>query len=565
MIKNLKIRTKLLLLTGALLLAMGLILSFIAYKEAEKTSATLVETTLTTKLQGDIHSAGNYVKLHYGSIRLVEGKLVDAEGRPLEGRFEMVDALQEDLDVVATVFGSDGQDFRRIVTNIRNADGSRAVGTLLGSQSAAYQPVRQKQTYIGFANILGNSYLTAYEPILDANQSVIGILFLGVSQAEVQEIIRAGTRQLLWNLAIAFVLIFAGTMAALYFVSQMITRPIVATTAMLKDIAQGEGDLTLRLEVKSRDEIGELSQWFNVFVDKIHQIIHEVHMSTETLAAASEELSVTSVQIASNSNEVSQQASSVASATEESSTNIHSISSAAEEMSSTMGVVASAVEELSASIGEVTRNCQKESEMAHQAQAQADDTQKIIEELNHAGVSIGHIVNLIQQIAAQTNLLALNATIEAASAGEAGKGFAVVANEVKELAKQTAQATDDIRKQVETMQSNTGNAVNAIQAIGQVVGEVNELSQTIVRTVSEQNDAVSEIAHNIAGANEATGDVARNVSESASALSEIASTVANVNESVADTAKGIDQVNRSAEELAKLAATLGRIVGRFKL
>lgn len=564
-IQNLKIRTKLLLLTGILMLAMGLVLSGIAYREAGKTSAALVEETLTTKLRGDIRSAEHYLQRYHGGIEQVDGRLVDAEGRAIEGNFDMVDALQEELGVVATIFAAEGQDFRRIATNIRKADGTRAVGTLLGTQSAAYSPVRQKQTYIGFANILGKPYLCAYEPILNAQRSVIGILFLGVSQEAVEDIIQSGTRKLLINLSLAFLLIFAGTMIALYFVVQMITRPIETTTLMLRDIAEGEGDLTRRLEQRSKDELGELCHWFNVFVESIHQIIREVQHSAETLSAASEELSVTSTQIASNSSEVSQQASSVAAAAEESSTNIHSISSSAEEMSSTMTVVSSAVEELSASIGEVTRSCEQESQIARQAQSEAEETRKIMEELNQAGVSIGRIVDLIQQIAAQTNLLALNATIEAASAGDAGKGFAVVANEVKELAKQTGQATDDIRKQVETMQANTGNAVNAIQAIGKVVGEVNDLSQVIVRTVSEQNDAVSEIAHNIAGANEATRDVARNVGESATALSEISSTVSHVNDSIADTAKGIDQVNQSAEELARLAAGLGGIVGRFKL
>ncbi|MEQ9825541.1 MAG: methyl-accepting chemotaxis protein [Puniceicoccaceae bacterium] len=565
MFQNLKIRTKLLLLTSTLLLAMGFVLSGIAYREAGKTSAVLVEQTLTSKLEGDIQSATHYATRFHGNIRLVDGALVDAKGMSLAGHNELVDALQKDLGVVATLFVREGQDFKRISTNIRDEDGNRVVGTHLGTQSAAYQPVRQKQRYIGYANILGSSYLCAYDPILDAQKNVIGILFIGVSQEAVDGIIQSGNHQLLVKLSLAFVLIFAATLVALFFVVQMITRPIQATTRMLQDIAEGEGDLSRRLEQNSHDEIGELCHWFNHFVNNIQQIIREVQVSSETLSAASEELSVTSTQIASHSTEVSQQSRSVAAAAEQSSTNIHAISSSAEEMSSTMTVVSSAVEELSASISEVTRSCEQESHIAQRAQGEAQETQKIIEELNQAGVSIGHIVDLIQQIAAQTNLLALNATIEAASAGEAGKGFAVVANEVKELAKQTAQATDDIRKQVEMMQTNTGNAVRAIQAIGKVVGEVNDLSQVIVRSVIEQNDAVSEIAHNISGANEATADVARNVGESATALTEISATVGQVNDSIAETTQGIEQINRSAEELAQLAVSLGSIVGRFKV
>lgn len=562
---NWTIRAKILTLSTSILMITGITLSFISYRSATRSGSGLVHSALTSKLEGDIHSAHNYLRLHYGTIAMSNGKLVDAQGNPIENRFEMVDELQMDLGVVATLFVKDGRDFRRIATNIRTTSGERAVGTMLGTDSAAYEPVMNGRRYIGDASILGQNHLCVYDPLLDSDDRPIGILFLGVPDEEQKAMIQAGMREMLTTIGIAFGIVLIGGAAALFGMTQLITRPILQTTFMLKDIAQGEGDLTKRLHIQSKDEVGELAYWFNVFVERIHHIIRDVHGSTQTLSHALGQLNSASSEIASNSDNMTQQASTVSAATEQSNANINSISSAAEEMSASMNVVASAVEELSASISEVTRACQKESDIAERAQNEADQARQLMQGLSEAGASIGKIVDLIQQIAGQTNLLALNATIEAASAGDAGKGFAVVANEVKDLARQTATATDDIRRQVESMQESTRRAVDAIQTTSNVVGEVNHLSHSIVTTIQEQDVAVGEIARSVSGANDGARDVARNVAESASALTEVAESITKVNEAVSETAHGINQVNQSADELFQLASTLSAIVKQFKI
>jgi len=367
-------------------------------------------------------------------------------------------------------------------------------------------------------------------------------------------------------LLIIIVLIGAGLGIGIgLFIALSITTPLRKTTNMIKDIAQGEGDLTKRLDASSKDELGELAKWFNTFVDKLQSIVKEISGNTNTLSASSEELSAVSTQLAANAEEMTAQSNTVASATEQATANTNNISAAAEEMSTGVNTVATAIEEMSSSLNEVAKNCQKETKIAADANSQAQSTRDMMERLGVSSKEIGKVIEVINDIADQTNLLALNATIEAASAGEAGKGFAVVANEVKELAKQTAQATDQIGTQIEAMQSNTTNAVAAIEAITKVIQEINDISHTIVSAVEEQSATVNEIAKSVGGASQAAGEIARNVGESAKGLTEVSSNIQGVNKAAADTSGGVLNIRQSAQELSKLAAGLQKIVGQFKV
>jgi methyl-accepting chemotaxis protein len=188
-----------------------------------------------------------------------------------------------------------------------------------------------------------------------------------------------------------------------------------------------------------------------------------------------------------------------------------------------------------------------------------------MDKLGEAAKSIGKVVDVINDIADQTNLLALNATIEAASAGDAGKGFAVVAGEVKELAKQTAQATQEIQKQIEGMQSNTILAINAIESVSEVIEKVNVISQTIVSAVEEQSATVNEISRNVSGVSTGAQEVSKNVTESAKGLSDVSSAITGVNIAVKETAKGIVQVKTSTVELSKLSENLKKLLKQFKI
>ncbi len=565
MIQNLSLKIKLISAILGLLVVMSFSIGFLSFREASKVKNELSNTLLNRKLQGDIRSAREYLKIHHGEIRRDSGMLYDIKGERLSDSYKFVDRLKGDLGVVATIFIKDGDDFTRISTNVLTEDNKRAVGTRLGSQSAAYKPVMDKKLYVGKAEILGKPYLCAYDPMLNPNGELIGILFIGIPNEEAYELINEGRKRMLMRASVASLIIVALSILVLVVLINSLMKPVAKTVAMLKDIAQGEGDLTKRLEVKTKDEIGELAHWFNVFVEKVQKIIVQISGNSTTLSSACEELSSVSTQISASAEEMTAQSSSVSSATEQTTTNVSTISAAAEQMSSQVNTVAASIEEMSASLNEVARNCQQELQIAAKASQEARSSKEAMDRLGVSAKSIGKVVEVISDIADQTNLLALNATIEAASAGDAGKGFAVVAGEVKELAKQTAEATQEITREIEQVQGNTESAIKAITSIGEVIEQINVISQTIVSAVEEQSATVGEVSKNVSGVNDGAQEVARNVSESATGLSEVSRNISGVNEAASQTSAGVSQINASAAELARLASELQEVVGQFKV
>jgi methyl-accepting chemotaxis protein len=315
-----------------------------------------------------------------------------------------------------------------------------------------------------------------------------------------------------------------------------ITGAIAGMVTMIQEIAANNLGID-DMRVASQDEIGTAATVLNGMKNSLREMIRSIASTAEQVASASEELSSTSQEITANSEETSTQA--------------QVVSSSSEQVNRNLQTVATGSEEMSASIKEIAKNAHESAKVATSAVRVADETNQIVAKLGDSSTEIGQVIKVITSIAQQTNLLALNATIEAARAGEAGKGFAVVANEVKELAKQTAKATEDISRKIEAIQGDTKSAVAAIGQIGEVIKQVNDISNTIATAVEEQNATTNEMA--------------RNVTEAARGSSEIAKNITGVAQAAQSTAHGAGDSSKAAGSLAEMSTRLRELVAQFRL
>jgi methyl-accepting chemotaxis protein len=352
-------------------------------------------------------------------------------------------------------------------------------------------------------------------------------------------------------------------LVAAFFIGRSISRPIVACSNAVQKLANG--DLTGSVNFKRNDELGTLADSVNACIDNLRKMVQEITSTSEALTESASVLTETANSQAAGAEQTNVQAHTVAAAGEELAINSKSMTVAAGEISQSSTTVAAAVEEMSSSIQEVARNCTQESEIARKADAQARQTRELMVKLEESARQIGKIVELINQIAEQTNLLALNATIEAASAGEAGRGFAVVANEVKELARQSAAATQDIRLQVSLIQENTSNSMEAIDDVAKVIEQVSQISSSIAAAVEEQSATTSEIVRSLHNVTSSTKNLSENVKNASAGADEVSRNIHGVSQAASDAAKGATRISKSAGELSHLAGSLGQLVNKFKL
>jgi len=542
--KNLTIRARLAVTAIPGILLIGAALVLIAYLTASSMAETLVQQTLLTKVDGDLHAARLYLSRDFGQLGLQSGKLIDAQGRSVAGNTEMPDAISRDLGLLFSLFARDGANFVRVATSVRDADGQRQLGTRLGASSAAHDPLMRGERYVGESDVLG-------QPVLDATGQVIGTFGLGIPKTQAAAIVARGMAEMVLGMSVALLAVVAVGILGILGIARMITGPIRQVTASLREIAKGEGDLRQRLNAEGNNELAELARTFNLFVERIHEMVKESAGVSTHLASAAEELSLTS-------GETSEQVRMQLSETDQVATAIH-------EMTATVEEVARHAADAARAAQETDREAEAGSQVVEQAivaiealASEVESAGQVITRLSDDSREIGAVLDVIRGVAAQTNLLALNAAIEAARAGEQGRGFAVVADEVRTLASRTQDSIQDIQGKIERVQSGSAGAV-AVMEQGRVrAGEG-------VAQARQAGASLRAIAAAIARINDMNTQIASAAEEQSAVAEEINRNIQSMSQSVGQIADGATQAAAASGELARLAASLQDSSGRFKI
>lgn len=560
------ISTKFNLLVIGIILFLSIVIGVVAFIQIDKSMMNVYEDRVKVISQLGYNLLD---ETYEGDWSIRDGKLYKGN-TVMNDNNELLENIGSITNGVATIFQGD----MRIATNVIDENGQRAVGTNANAKITEIV-LNEGQTYVGEIDIVGVKHLALYQPIVDKDKNIIGIWSVGPPITTVGKTIFS----LLTSIAIA--LLITGVIAvilSLLFVRSVV-RPIRTINLQLKEIAEGEGDLTRELAVNSKDELGELATSFNQMIGSLREMIQQVSLTSQQVAASSEQLTASTEQTTMATSQIAASIQEVASGAEaqgigaaESSTSMQGMADNIHQIAETTSTVSEVAVETTKEANLGNESLQQVIQQMNTIHSTVEDTAAVIRQLEVRSNEIGEIIAVITGIADQTNLLALNAAIEAARAGENGRGFAVVADEVRNLAEQSKTSADQITDLINQIQNDTNHAVTVMQkGTEEVALGMNVVQQTgegfgrilaSIENVAGQIQEVSAITEEVAASAE---QINASIEEMASIAHTSASNTQNIAAASEEQMASMEEISNSSASLSKMAEDLQEMVGRFKV